>query len=68
MNTTPVLTVADDSPFVDRVAEKVRALAAVKPALVRLLEWQIDQELERSSDHDDREAECRLIEKSPGSC
>jgi hypothetical protein len=42
MNTTPVLTVSDDPPFVDRVAEKVRTLAAVKPALVRLLEWQID--------------------------
>jgi hypothetical protein len=43
----PVLTVTDDSPFVDRIADKVRTLAAVKPALVRLLEWQIDQELER---------------------
>jgi hypothetical protein len=30
------------------VADKVRTLAAVKPALVRLLEWQIDQELERN--------------------
>jgi len=48
MDMTPVLTVADDSPFVDRVTEKVRTLATVKPALVRLLEWQIDQELERS--------------------
>jgi hypothetical protein len=44
----PMLTVSDDSPFVDRVAEKVRTLAAVKPALVRLLEWQIDQALERA--------------------
>jgi hypothetical protein len=26
----------------------VRTLAAVKPALVRLLEWQLDQELARS--------------------
>jgi hypothetical protein len=47
MDTMPVLTVADDPPFVDRVADKVRALATVKPALVRLFEWQIDQELER---------------------
>ena len=28
--------------------QKVHQLAAVKPALVQLLEWQIDQELERS--------------------
>jgi hypothetical protein len=42
MNTTPVLTVVDDSPVIDRIADKVRTLAAVKPALVRLLEWQID--------------------------
>ena len=53
---TPVFTVAEmslsglrtvnDPPFVERIADKVRTLAAVKPALVRLLEWQIDQELE----------------------
>jgi hypothetical protein len=51
-----VLTVSDDSPFVDRVAEKVRTLAAVKPARVRLLEWQIDEELARAihSDHGSR--------------
>jgi hypothetical protein len=64
MDTTPVLTVAprsgkfaktDDSPFVDRVADKVRTLAAVKPALVRLLEWQIDQELERSQQQERQE-------------
>jgi hypothetical protein len=48
MQTTPVLTVADDPPFVDRVADKVRTLAAVKPALVRLLEWQIDAVLENA--------------------
>jgi hypothetical protein len=42
------ITVADDSPFVDRVAAKVRTLAAVKPALVRLLEWQIDAVLDAS--------------------
>jgi hypothetical protein len=35
-------------PFVDRVADKVRTLAAVKPALVRLLEWQIDTLLDES--------------------
>lgn len=46
MDTTPVLTVEDDP--VERVAEKVHRLAAVKPALVRLLEWQIDRELERT--------------------
>ena len=45
---TPAHIVAGDSPFVDRVADKVRTLAAVKPALVRLLEWQIDQELKRT--------------------
>jgi len=50
MNTTPVLTVVDDSPVIDRIADKVRTLAAVKPALVRLLEWQIDEELERSDE------------------
>ena len=44
-HTTSVLT--SDDP-VDRIADKVRTLAAVKPALVRLLEWQIDQELERT--------------------
>jgi hypothetical protein len=49
MHTTPVSTVADDLPFVDRVAEKVRTLVAVKPALVRLLEWQLDEELERTA-------------------
>jgi hypothetical protein len=27
--------------------QKVQQLAAAKPALVQLLEWQIDQELER---------------------
>ena len=59
MDTTPVLTVKnglrssyteqrDDPPFVDRISEKVRTLAAVKPALVRLLEWHIDEELERT--------------------
>jgi hypothetical protein len=48
MDTTPVLTVSDDPPFVDRVADKVRTLAAVKPALVRLLEWQIDVALSLS--------------------
>jgi hypothetical protein len=37
------------------VAEKVRTLAAVKPALVRLLEWQIDQELERSEQDERRQ-------------
>ena len=46
METTPTLT-TDDPPFVDRVADKVRTLAAVKPALVRWLEWQIDEGLER---------------------
>ena len=46
MDTTSVLTVAADP--VERIALKVQQLAAVKPALVRLLEWQIDQELERS--------------------
>ena len=44
METTPVL-ISDDP--IERVALKVQQLAAVKPALVRLLEWQIDQELER---------------------
>jgi hypothetical protein len=39
----------DDSPVVDRFAEKMRTLAAMKPALARLLEWQIDQELERAA-------------------
>lgn len=54
MDTTPVLTevvpsdLTEAFPFVDRVADKVLTLAAVKPALVRLLEWQIDQELERT--------------------
>jgi hypothetical protein len=42
-----VLTVSDDPPFVERISNTVRTLAAVKPALVRLPEWQIDQELER---------------------
>ena len=36
------------SPFVDRVADKVRTLAAVKSALVRLLEWQDDEALLRA--------------------
>lgn len=40
--TAPVLAVSDDPPYVDRITDKVRTLAAVKPALVRLLEWQID--------------------------
>ena len=40
------LTVADDSAVVERVADKMRALAVTKPALVRLLEWQIDEALE----------------------
>jgi hypothetical protein len=48
MDKTPVLAVADDSPFIDRVADRVRTLAAVRGAFVRLLEWKIDQELERS--------------------
>jgi hypothetical protein len=34
MITMSVLTVLDDPPFVDRVADKVRTLAAVKPALM----------------------------------
>ena len=33
---------------IERVADKVRLLAPVKPALVRLLEWQLDEELERT--------------------
>ena len=41
-------------PFVERVADKMRTLAAVKPALVRLLEWQIDQELERAASRPSR--------------
>jgi helix-turn-helix protein len=47
MVTTPVPTASDDSPFVDRVPDKVRTLTAVKPALVRLLEWELDKTLER---------------------
>ena len=35
-----------DEPFYIR--NRKRQPPAVKPALVRLLEWQIDQELERS--------------------
>ena len=54
MNTTPVLTVAHDPPFVDRVAEKVRTLGAVKPALVRLFEWQLDRELERGEQREEQ--------------
>ena len=46
MDTTPVLTVADDP--VDRVMEKVQQLATLRPALVRLLEWELDKELERT--------------------
>ena len=45
---TAVSTVSEDTPVVDRISDKVRTLAALKPALVRLLEWQIDQELERT--------------------
>ena len=48
MGTSPAHLVADDPPFVERIADKVRTLAAVKPALVRRLEWQIDAELERT--------------------
>jgi hypothetical protein len=40
-------------PFVDRVADKVRTLAAVKPALVRLLEWQIETEIELAQEQRD---------------
>jgi len=58
MNTTPVLIVADDSPVIDRIAEKVRTLAAVKPALVRLLEWQIDAVLSQRRLADEREHGC----------
>jgi len=58
MNTTPVLTASDDPPFVDRIAEKVRTLAAVKPALVRLLEWQIDAVLSQRRLADEREHGC----------
>ena len=46
MGSTPVLIVTDDP--VDRVMEKVQQLATLRPALLRLLEWQIDQELERA--------------------
>ena len=41
MDTTPVLTVADHP--VDRMMEKVQQLAALRPALVRLLEWELDR-------------------------
>ena len=43
MDATSVYAVSEDPPFVDRVADKMQTLAAVKPALVRLLEWQIDE-------------------------
>lgn len=46
----PALIVSDDPPFVDRIAEKVRTLATVKPALVRLLEWQVDEALESTGE------------------
>jgi len=46
MDATPVLARTDDP--VDRVIEKIQQLAAVRPALLRLLEWQIDQELEQT--------------------
>jgi hypothetical protein len=46
MDTTPVLARTDDP--VDRVIENIQQLAAVRPALLRLLEWQIDQELEQT--------------------
>ena len=48
VTTCPILDKLTDPRFVDRIADKVRALAAVKPPLVRVLEWQIDQELERA--------------------
>ncbi len=40
------LEVQRDPPF--QFTAKVRTLATVKPALARLLEWRIDQQLERS--------------------
>jgi hypothetical protein len=51
MDMRPVLTIPNDP--VERIALKVQQLAAVKPALVRLLEWQIDQELEQTVVDDD---------------
>jgi hypothetical protein len=45
MNTTT--RSSDDPVFIDRIGHKVRTLTAVKPAIVRLMEWQIDEELER---------------------
>jgi hypothetical protein len=50
METPPVL-ISDDP--IERVALKVQQLAAVKPALVRLLEWELDRELERAEPRDD---------------
>lgn len=43
---------ADMPPFLERVTDKVLALVVVNPALVRLLEWQIDESLERASRSD----------------
>ena len=63
MDTTPVLTVTSGGTqpeppeaFVDRVAEKMRTLAAVKPAIVRLLEWQIDQDSNLSESRENHDA------------
>jgi hypothetical protein len=56
MNTAPAHTLTNDPPFVERIVEKVRALALVKPALVRLLEWQIDEALARTEQQRDGRA------------
>ena len=44
----------------NRVADKVRTLAAVRPALVRLLEWELDRELERAEERSDALCRSRL--------
>lgn len=48
MDTAPAHIIAEEPPFVDSCCRQVRTLAAVKPALVRLVEWELDAALEKA--------------------